>query len=59
MGRKKNVWTLRAINKRNLTPEGLEIAKKGKPYKRNRISSNSSTNNAIRTIYVKAKIDKT
>ena len=34
------------------------MTKKGKPKKINLISSKSSTNNAIRTNYVKTKIDK-
>ena len=43
MGRKTTVWTLQTTNKRNLTRENMDIAKKGKPSERNWISSDSST----------------
>ena len=35
MGRKTNVWTSQETNKRNLTRENLNVAKKGKPLQRN------------------------
>ena len=31
MGRKRTKWTFQATNKRNLTGENLDMAKKGKP----------------------------
>ena len=42
-GKKAIVWIFQVTNKRNLTREDLDVAKKGKPSERNRISSNSST----------------
>ena len=35
MGRKAIVWRFQATNKRNLTREDFEMAKKEKPYGRN------------------------
>ena len=35
MGRKKTLWIFYATNKRNLTGEDLDMAKKGKTYERN------------------------
>ena len=35
MARNGIVWIFQATNKRNLTREDMEIAKKGKPYERN------------------------
>ena len=31
IGRKTNVWTFQETNKRNLTRENMDVAKKGKP----------------------------
>ena len=45
-------------NKQHLTRQNLDVAKKRKLYERNRISPNSSENNAIRTNHIKARIDK-
>ena len=49
MGRKISEWTFQATNKRLLTQENFDMAKKVKPLERNWISSDSGTNNAIRT----------
>ena len=35
MGRKTTVWIFQATNKRILTRQDLDMAKKGKSYKRN------------------------
>ena len=43
MGRKITVRIFQATNERNLTEEVLHMAKKGKLYEKNWISSNSST----------------
>ena len=40
---KTTVWIFQETNKGNLTREDLNMAKKGKPYERKLISSNSST----------------
>ena len=52
MGRKTTEWTFQA------TSQILDMAKKGKLYERNWISSDSSTKQRHKD-YVKAKIDKT
>ena len=49
MGRKTTVWAFQTTNKQNLTRENLDVTKK-------RIAAQ---NNAIRTNYTKARIDKT
>ena len=60
MARKTTVWIFQAINKRHLTRETLDMAKKGKPFKRETESPLIAVqNNNTRTNYVKAKIDKT
>ena len=43
MGRKSVVWIFQAKNMRNFTREDWDMAKKGKPKKRNRISPHSRT----------------
>ena len=57
IGIKTTVWILQATNNRNFTQEDLDMTMKGKLLERNSSSSNS-IQNAIRTNYVKAKIDK-
>ena len=44
-------------NSRDCTQETVIMAIKEKPFERNGISFKSRTNNAIRTNYIKAKID--
>ena len=46
-------------NNKHFTQQNLNMAKKRKLQERNRISLNGSTNNAIRTYHIKARIDKT
>ena len=58
MGRKTNLLTFLATSKRNITQEKLDMAKKRKSYEKKQIFSDSSAYNAIRTNYVKVKIDK-
>ena len=43
MGIKTTAWIFQAINKRNFTQKTLDMAKKLKPFERNRISSDSNT----------------
>ena len=52
MGRKTTLWIFQATNKRSLTRENLDVAKKGKPF------LIATQNNAIRTNYIKARIDE-
>ena len=59
MGSKANFSIFQVANKRNIRHEFLDLAKKGKPYERNWISSIVAQNNIIRTNYFKSKIDKT
>ena len=60
MGRKTTEWTFQVTNKRNLTREDLDIAKKGKPSEKETESLLIATKNiAIGTNYVEARIDKT
>ena len=61
MGSKKKLYgILQAISKLNLARQKLDIGKKGKTYK---IITDSlliaAQNNALRTNYIKARIDKT
>ena len=58
MGRKTIVLTFQMTNKRNLTPENLKIPKKGNIKREIESLLIVAKNNAIRTKYVKAKIDK-
>ena len=57
MGRKITVWIFQATNKQNFTRENLDMAKKDK--RENESLQIAAKNNAIRTNYTKAKIDKT
>ena len=59
MGRKTTVETFYATNKWNLSLENLNIGKKEKLKKETDSLPIAAQNNTIRTIYVKAKIDKT
>ena len=59
MGRKTTVWTIQATNKRNLRWENLDMAKKRSLKRENESLLIAAQNNAIRSNYVKAKIDKT
>ena len=58
MERKAIVWMFQAVNKRNLTWEDLDMAKKEEPYKRNWISSNSNPKQRHNDKLLKTKIDK-
>ena len=53
MGRKTTVWTLQATNKRNFPLEDLDMAKR-----ETKSLLRAAQNNAIRTNYVKTKIDE-
>ena len=55
---KTTVWRLQATNKRNFTRENLDMAKKGKPLEKSRISFNRSTIQHHK-YYVKTRISKT
>ena len=56
MGRKTTLWTFQATNKQNLTWIGL---RKGSLKRETKTLLIVVQNNAIRTNYVKARIDKT
>ena len=43
MGGKTTIWTLQAKHRRDRISEDMDMAKKGKPQARNRISYNCST----------------
>ena len=43
MWNNSTIWTFQAINKRSLSRENLNAAKKGKPHERNLFSSDSSS----------------
>ena len=55
MGRKTTPWTFYATSKRHLTQELMDVAKKGKPCDRKRISSNSSTKQYYKNQYYQSK----
>ena len=62
MWRKTTVWIFQATNHRHLTGKKLDMAKKGKPFERDWISTNSCTKQRhkdVMTNYAKVKIDKT
>ena len=59
MGIKTTVWIFQATNKRNLTLEDLTWLRKGNLKRETESLLQAAQNNAIRTNYVKAKIDKT
>ena len=59
MGRKTTGWIFQATNKRNLTREGLDMAKKNKLKNETESLLIAAQNNTIRTNYIKAKIDQT
>ena len=59
MGRKTILWTFQATNEGNLTGKDLNMAKKGKLKRETKFLLIAAQNNAIRTNYVEAKIDKT
>ena len=58
IGWKTTVWIFQASNKRNVTQEDLDMAKKGHLKRETESFLIAAQNNAIRTNYVKAKIDK-
>ena len=58
MLRKATIWTFQTINKRYLSLENLDITKTNLKRETESLST-AGQNNAIRTNYVKTKIDKT
>ena len=60
MERKITLWTFQTTNKQNFTRKNLDMAKKWESL-REKLNPLliAAKNNAIRTNYVKAKIDKT
>ena len=58
-GKKTNAWTFQVTNKRNLMRKNLDITKRGKFKKETEYLFLAAQNNAIKTNYVKTKMDKT
>ena len=59
MGRKTIIWTFQVTNKSPLTWENLDMAKKGNLKRETESLLIATQNNAIRTNYIKARIDET
>ena len=59
MGRKTTLWISQATNKQSLTRENLDIAKKGNLQREIEYHLIVAENNAIKTNYENARIDKT
>ena len=58
MGRKANEWTFQSTNKQNLTWQGLDMAKKGKPIREIESLLQAAQNNDTMINNVGLKIDK-
>ena len=59
MERKTILWTLQATNKQNLLRKNLEMVRKANLKKETESLRTAAQNNAIRTKYIKARIEKT
>ena len=59
MERKTTVWLFQMINWQNLTPEDLDMTTKGNFNQETESLLIAAQNNAIRTNYIKAKINNT
>ena len=59
MGRKTTPWTFWASNKQHLTPENLDVTKKGNLPRGTESRLIAAQNNTLRTTHIKARIDKT
>ena len=57
MGRNESIWIVHTTNEGNCTRDGLEMTLKTKLGKRNGIFFIAVLNNAIRSNYVKTKLD--